>query len=404
MLSPVIEKPSYIPNTIDPMKYCIFTSNYSFIDNDGYVALCCKNLKYKISPYNIKDYKLSEIWQSPEMTDVRRMLADGMEPYGCHKCFEPERNGVRSFRQKTLGMINRGVPFEDTKIRALDLRLGNICNLACIMCFAGNSNRIYQHLPKMANHFKWKEGRLERDLDKYHRRHYNWSDDPQAWENILSSIDSNLRHLYLAGGEPFYLKNFPSTVERIWFAAPNAKIAINTNGTRLLREKDLAKLRHIQGIKIRLSVDGWGPAEAYTRQDTVWEEKLEVMDQYYKEFGVQVWDITANPLSVRHIPKLIEYLWENYPNSNVQVRPVINKYELMMDNIPAHFKQESLDFFIRNRDKLEGIDHVIHEMQKPHNEDENKRKSMKRFVNYYDTHGVLTLESFDPELAEWINT
>ena len=26
-----------IPNTIDPNKYCIFTSNYSFIDNDGYV-------------------------------------------------------------------------------------------------------------------------------------------------------------------------------------------------------------------------------------------------------------------------------------------------------------------------------------------------------------------------------
>ena len=54
-----------------------------------------------------------------------------------------------------------------------------------------------------------------------------------------------------------------STVERIWKTAPNAKIAINTNGTRLLREKDLAKLRHIQGIKIRLSVDGWGPRRIY---------------------------------------------------------------------------------------------------------------------------------------------
>ena len=30
-----------------------------------------------------------------------------------------------------------------------------------------------------------------------------------------------------------------------------------------LREKDLAKLRHIQGIKIRLSVDGWGPRRIY---------------------------------------------------------------------------------------------------------------------------------------------
>ena len=397
--------PHKIPNTTDPDKYCIFTSNYSFIDNDGYVALCCKNLKNKITKYNIKDYKLSEIWNSPEMHSVRQELANGGEPIGCgQKCFDPERNGIRSFRQKTLGMINRGVPFEDTKIRALDLRLGNICNLACIMCFAGNSNRIYQHLPKMAEHFNWPEERLNKQLDKFHRRHYDWSDDPQAWENILSSIDSNLRHLYLAGGEPFYLKNFPSTVERIWKTAPNAKIAINTNGTRLLRDKDIQKLKQIQGIMIRLSVDGWGPAEEYTRQDTVWEEKLAVMDQYYKTFGVQVWDITANPLSVRHIPKLIDFISERYPNSKIQVRPVINKYEIMMENIPAEYKQESLDYFIKHRDKLEGIDHVIHEMQKPHIDDENRRKSMKRFVNYYDKHGALTLESFDPELAEWINT
>ena len=64
-----------------------------------------------------------------------------------------------------------------------------------------------------------------------------------------------------------------------------------------------------------------GDPEEYTRQDTVWEEKLEVMDQYYKEFGVQVFDITANPLNVRHLPKLIEFIWEKYPKSNVQVRP-----------------------------------------------------------------------------------
>lgn len=389
---------------IDPQKYCIYTSNFPFIDNDGFVALCCKNLHNKVRAYNIKETKLSDIWNSPEMNSVREEMLGGGIPSGCgQKCYEPEANGIRSFRQKALGMINRGVPFEDTKIRSLDLRLGNICNLACIMCFAGNSNRIYQNLPSMAKHFNWKEGRLEKDLDKYHKRHYDWSDDPQAWENILCSIDSSLRHLYLAGGEPFYLKNFPSTVERIWKVAPDAKIVINTNGTRLLRDKDLDKLRHIQGIRIRLSVDGWGAADEYTRQETVWEEKLAVMDQYYNEFGVQVWDLTANALSVRHMPKLIEYLDDRYPNSKIQVRPVINKYEIMMENIPDELKKESLDFFIKNKDKLEGVEHVIHEMQKPWVNDEDRRKSMKRFVSYYDNHGVVRLDSFDPELANWIN-
>ena len=50
-----------------PEKYCIYTNNFTFVDNDGYVALCCKNLKNKLTQYLTKDYKLSEIWNSPEM-------------------------------------------------------------------------------------------------------------------------------------------------------------------------------------------------------------------------------------------------------------------------------------------------------------------------------------------------
>ena len=37
----------------------------------------------------------------------------------------------------------------------------------------------------MAEHFKWPEERLNKQLDKFLKRHYDWSDDPQAWDNIL---------------------------------------------------------------------------------------------------------------------------------------------------------------------------------------------------------------------------
>ena len=40
-----------------------------------------------------------------------------------------------SFRQKALrGTFGTNDPFEDTVIRGLDLRMGNTCNLKCIMC------------------------------------------------------------------------------------------------------------------------------------------------------------------------------------------------------------------------------------------------------------------------------
>jgi len=75
-----------------------------------------------------------------------------------------------------------------------------------------------------------------------------------------------------------------------------------------------------------------------------------------------------------------------------------------MENIPDRFKAESLAFFEKHKNKLEGVDHVINEMRKPFNNDMKRKHTVKHFVNYYDTHGVVTLDSFDPELAEWINS
>ena len=63
--------------------------------------------------------------------------------------------------------------------------------------------------------------------------------------------------------------------------------------TRLLREKDLLQLKKVENVFIRFSVDGWGKADEWIRQDTKWEEKLQVMDQYYKHFKLRVWDYWA---------------------------------------------------------------------------------------------------------------
>ena len=59
----------------------------------------------------------------------------GLCPKGCEHCFKPESEGVSSFRQKALrGTFGTNDPLEDTIIRGLDLRMGNTCNLKCIMC------------------------------------------------------------------------------------------------------------------------------------------------------------------------------------------------------------------------------------------------------------------------------
>lgn len=398
------------PDLNDPLRYCIFPFNYPFIDNDGYFKLCCKNTQEPL-PFHISEHRLIDVWNSPEVEEIRQKFINGEHVNGCHKCYEPESNGVRSFRSRSLGHIAGKlgkVPYKDNKIRALDLRLGNICNLACIMCFPGNSNRIYQQLPAMAEHYGWSDEELNVQLEKFHARNYAWASDPTAWDNIISGLDRDLKQVYIAGGEPFYLREFPETVKRIKSVSPDAKIDINTNGTRLLREKDLQSLQGIKDINIRFSIDGWGKADEFTRQETVWETKLEVMKQYNKHFNIIVWDITANPFTIRHIPDLIMYFEENYPDIEIGLRPVVNKEELLLSNLPMHLRQDIIEFLepyvpkLFNRGKIVGIEHTMSELKKPYVHNPSTKKKMQRLVDYWEKNGKVRLEEFDPEVAEWL--
>ena len=103
-------------------------------------------------------------------------------------------NLIKNDGKADIKAWTKGVPFEDEKIHALDLRLGNVCNLRCVMCFAGNSNKILKDHKNMAEHFNWKEGRLEKEAEKYHKSNYDWSDDERAaaqmiLNNVLDVLD-----------------------------------------------------------------------------------------------------------------------------------------------------------------------------------------------------------------------
>ena len=97
---------------IDPTKYCIFMNNYSFIDNDGYVAMCCKNLKNKLTQYHISEHRLIDIWNSPEMNAVRDEMARGDEVSGCFADPAVISGGERFYTEHPLGSTpaHRGLP------------------------------------------------------------------------------------------------------------------------------------------------------------------------------------------------------------------------------------------------------------------------------------------------------
>ena len=389
---------------IKPTQYCVFPFNYPFIDNDGYVSLCCKNLVNKVHQYHISEHSLLDIWNSPEIQAYRDQFQAEQSVSGCWKCYDPERAGVSSFRSRTLDSMNNGEPFQDTKIRALDLRLGNTCNLACIMCSPQQSNRMLQHVESAAGFYGWEPGRADKIKQRFDKKLYGWADQESSWTNIMQAVTPDLKRVYIAGGEPFYLKHFADAMYRLTAAAPQATISINSNGTRLLREKDLSKFSPISDLtNIRLSIDGFGKSDEFTRQGTDWQEKIAVIDQYYQTFGIQVWDITVNVFTVTSTVELIQYLKNTYPDVPFAIRPVTNIPEMSLPAIPEKFRTPLLEFLVKNGQHFSGADHTIQQLSKPYVPDDIIKQKMRQTAYYWQQHGSgVKLADFAPELAEWL--
>ena len=73
-----------------------------------------------------------------------------------------------------------------------------------------------------------------------------------------------------------------------------------------------------------------------------------------------------------------------------------------MENVPMHFREESLQFFEKHQHRIMGLDHVISEMKKPYNDSNHRKQVVTQFVDYFDKNGTVKLYDFDPELAEYV--
>lgn len=103
---------------------------------------------------SLYQHPLEEIWNSDAMRRLRRALDNGEKPAECGYCFRQEELGFQSMRLKLRAAEAKGYSFDDLREKtavagyqaplpsALDLDVGNLCNLKCRMCHSQSSSAI----------------------------------------------------------------------------------------------------------------------------------------------------------------------------------------------------------------------------------------------------------------------
>lgn len=263
----------------EPKTFCKAPFKTAVIDTGGQLMPCCEFMTNEsaLTPHklNASDDQFNGWWKNGLDPLREKMLKGEVDP-GCKYCISKEKiTGVLGLRIGT----NQSIPetYEQIKKdylqkkreypKQVELRLGNYCNLKCIMCGPYASSSImteYKKHKKEYNDFgiasNWEDPNMPKDWYTYEHN-----------KETLMDVASKAIQINFGGGEPFIS---PMIVEVLEAISPNTRLRFNTNMTRI-NDKVLEALKKFDYIEIEASIDGVGAHNEYYRSGSRWDSIVE---------------------------------------------------------------------------------------------------------------------------------
>ena len=252
-------------------NFCPLPWTHLFINPAGATRLCCV-----AKSSNGQTYKT--ITNNEFFNQARLKMIKDQRPYECYNyCYKVEDNGGYSKRQQTIWELeelndvftyqdaidntNADGSIEKDIIYDLDLRIGNTCDLACIMCGSVNSSK-WAELEKNIN--------IKTGMEQHH--HEKWWNDKEFWED-LNEILLHAKLVKFGGGEPLLLKQHKDVLKFLKENNPNCTIKYITNANNITQEY-IDLWQDLPNLKFTLSIDGIKDRLEYLRWPIKWEHLI----------------------------------------------------------------------------------------------------------------------------------
>lgn len=241
---------------------------------------------------NLENSSIEEIWNSEYLRNIRLQMLNGEEPLACKKCYNEEKQGISSKRNWETAVWNDRLNLSEivskteldgslpVHIPYFDLRLGNACQLKCVMCSPHDSSSWIKDWKIQKDQYT--NPMLKNDQDWNIDHNYSWF----ANDKFLNSVKNQsaiIKELYFAGGEPLLINEHYKILE-FMISNGNAKdcvIRYNSNG--LIFKNNLFNLwKEFKEVKFNFSVDAVGEKNDYIRYPSKWDSvvsNLKIFDQ-----------------------------------------------------------------------------------------------------------------------------
>ena len=318
----------------------------------GSVTLCCEsdmtnraseaqNLPREFITLNNSTYDFEKIMNSDMFKQVRKDMLDGKMPSPCSKCYKLEALGNESKRTRDTSLLEFSLQdaqritqsdgtLTEVNFEFIELRLGNICNLACRSCNPQSSSKWISDWEKLN----------DRKFDMPQSL-FNWPLDEQFWTNLAEHCN-NTRKVYINGGEPLLVDKHMKFLEFLITKdlAKNITLVYSTNST-IINDKYIDLWNAFKQVEFMVSIDDLEDRNNYLRHPAKWDKILKSFE-WLHSLGHKTYILqTISIMNIYYIKEFWEYFRARGVNVSHNMVHHPNYYSAA--NAPQHAKQAILN-------------------------------------------------------------
>ncbi len=326
--------------------FCYLPFGSVYVDPTGELSPCCIAATFK-EGIRWEDFNtLEDLVNSAPYKRIRKQLLNGIAPSECNACFIHKNLHREGSNREFEKYISEDTLYNDdysvNKITYVDLRLSNLCNFACRMCFHGLSSTWYDYWGYIQNKPEYKD-----EHPKF------LVADKQGIAKFSDTNINTITKIYLAGGEPFITSHTFELIGRFSDEqASKVDLLINTNLSTLKYKGEdiLEKLKRFKSVQIACSCDGYGEVGKYQRPGFNSERffsNLKTLVEYqkkYPHFYVEI-DYTISTINVYHTFDFIEHVQQYLSKDRIRVHAVVEPIYFSTGFFPASRKRDIIELY-----------------------------------------------------------
>jgi len=354
---------------------CTIPWNHSAIMQNGDYGICCQCI-YNSHGRLITDgvaeridtTEIDTVRNHSTYVELRKSMLEGKQHPLCKLCWDEEAFGKRSKRinqtevysdlvEKIINHADKSgrIDTKEFPVQYIDLRLGNLCNLACLICGPVNSSLWQDYMDggsfsvgEVSPQYNIiKVGESYR-IDSEHFQYYK----TEQFRSLLDKVLPTTNRIYFTGGEPLINKKHYEILDFCikYDLAKNITLEYNTNGTTL-NPALLEQWKHFKKVEVCFSVDAIGPLADYIRYPSKWktvEKNIKAVANSGIPHLTGTINCTVSILNVMHFPEF--YTWyskqqyRNFKRTLVWNRLVFPTF-LSLQVLPVHSKEKITDYY-----------------------------------------------------------